>query len=189
MTFWRRPGPRAAILDNMDSLALAAPMLETAHGLHPAGTGAVCYRENDDDSFYTAERSARDLLGHYGANAETVQLHADKYGFKWLVARRAPTLHPSLVTDLRAASKVFADSKLGAQLLCAMTVFEREDLTPAALVYLYKRGTLYPFAPQAGETRNTRLELAIKDTLDGRVPIEPDLTVWFPVWDAPGLEC
>jgi hypothetical protein len=56
------------------------------------------------------------------------------------------------------------------------------------LVYLYKRGTLYPFAPQPKHTRNNNLELAIKKALDGRVPVEPDLKQWFPVWDVPGLQ-
>lgn len=188
MPSWRRPAPKAADLDNIDSLALSAPMLETAHRLLPAGTGSFCYRENDDRSFHAVESSARDLLVHYGKSPGTVQVHSDDYGFKWLVVRRAPTLHPSLVTDLRAASKLFADNKLGAQLLCAMTVFQQPDTTPVALIYLYKRGTIYPFAPQAGQTRNKRLELAIKDTLEGRVPVESDLARWFPIWNAPGLK-
>jgi hypothetical protein len=42
------------------------------------------------------------------------------------------------------------------------------------LVYPYKRGILYPLAPQAGHTRNNRLEIAIKDTLKDCVPIESD---------------
>ena len=56
-----------------------------------------------------------------------------------------------------------------------------------ALVYLYKRGTFYPFAPESGERRNSVLELQVRDLLQGEVPWEKDLSRWFAVWDAPGL--
>ena len=187
MAFWRRPALKTADLDNIDSLALSAAILETMHGLLPAGTGSLCYREIDDRTFHAVESSVRDMLGNYGETPGLVQVNRDNYGMSWLVVRRTPTLYPSLVTDLRAASKIFADNKLGAQLLCAMTVFQHADRTPVALIYLYRRGTLYPFAPQAEQTRNNRLELSIKDTLKGRVPVEADVARWYPIWDAPGL--
>jgi hypothetical protein len=183
MILRRRSAPRPADLNNMDSLALAAPLLETELGLISSGTGAICYRGNDDRAFPLAERSAGDLLTHYGANPKSAEIRHDDFGFTWLVAWR----NPSLVTDLRAASKVFADNDLGAQLLCAMTVLESRGDTQATLVYLFKRGTVYPFAPRAGQIRDNRLELAIKDVIEGRVPVEPDQARWFPVWGAPGM--
>ena len=56
-----------------------------------------------------------------------------------------------------------------------------------ALVYLFKRGTFYPFAPEAEERRDSVMELRIRDLVQGELPWEADLTRWFPVWDAPGL--
>ena len=188
MALWRRAATKAAIIDKLDSLALAAVVLETAGGLRPLGTGAICYRESGDLGFQPVERAARTLLGRQDAGPASIQTHGDDYGYKWLVARRAPDVYPSLVSDLHAASKAFADSGFGVQLLCAVTFFEREETTPVALVYLYRRGTFYPFAPMAEHMRDNRLELAIKNALDGRVPIEPDLKRWFPVWDVPGLQ-
>ncbi len=55
------------------------------------------------------------------------------------------------------------------------------------LVYLYKRGTFYPFAPAGGERRDNGLELQIRGVLGDDLKIEPDLSRWFPVWGAPGL--
>jgi hypothetical protein len=188
MALWRRAAAKAAIIDKLDSFALAAVVLETAGELRPLGTGAICYRECDDLGFQPVERAARTLLERPGAGPASTQTHGDDYGFKWLVTLQGPDAYPSLVSDLHAASKVFADSGFGGQLLCAMTFFEREETTPLALIYLYNRGTFYPFAPQAEHARNNSLELAIKNALDGRVPIEPDLKRWFPVWDAPGLQ-
>ena len=43
------------------------------------------------------------------------------------------------------------------------------------LVYLYKRGTFYPFAPLSGERRDNALELQIRGVLGADLKIEPDL--------------
>lgn len=57
------------------------------------------------------------------------------------------------------------------------------------LVYLYKRGTFYPFAPLPGEAdrRDNALELRVRAVLAEDLRIEPDLGRWFPLWGAPGL--
>lgn len=188
MAFWRRTTPVEADLDNLGALAKAAPILENSHRILPTGTASLCYRPSDNHGFRKAESSARDLLGHCGEHPGTVQVHSDDYGFRWLVVRREPVLYPTLVTDLRAAGRTFADNKFGAQLLTAVAVFEQADRLSMALVYLCKRGTLYPFAPLAEESRNNGLEVSVKDVLDEHVPVEPDLTRWFPLWDCPGLK-
>jgi hypothetical protein len=56
------------------------------------------------------------------------------------------------------------------------------------MVYLYKRGTFYPFAPVAADDRDNVLELQVRDALKGELPVESELTRWFAVWGAPGLE-
>jgi hypothetical protein len=55
------------------------------------------------------------------------------------------------------------------------------------IVYLYKRGTFYPFAPQTGERRDNALELEVRGNVGADLKIETDLSRWFPVWGAPGL--
>ena len=61
------------------------------------------------------------------------------------------------------------------------------DAKPFWLVYLYKRGTFYPFAPvdNQKERRDTELELRIRTMLGVDLPVETDLTRWFPMWDLP----
>jgi hypothetical protein len=65
--------------------------------------------------------------------------------------------------------------------------FRDERERRLALVYLYKRGTFYPFAPLSGQERDNALEIQIKNTLVDDLKIEQDLTRWFPVWGAPGM--
>ena len=57
----------------------------------------------------------------------------------------------------------------------------------SASIYLYKRGTFYPFAPLSGERRDNALELQVKGVIGSDLKFEPDLSRWFPVWGAPGL--
>lgn len=187
MILRRRPAPRPADLDNMNSLAQAAQVLDIRLGLIPSGTGSICYRSTGDRTFPRVQGSARDLLTHYGANPRAAEIHHDDHGFTWLVARRSQAQQASLVPDLRAASKVFADNDLGSQLLCAMTMLEGPGTAQTALVYLFKRGTIYPFAPLPGQARDNRLELAIKVAIEEYAPVESDQTRWFPVWGAPGM--
>jgi hypothetical protein len=62
-----------------------------------------------------------------------------------------------------------------------------EDGRRVALVYLYKRGTFYPFTPTGPQQRDTAFELQVRSAVGADLPVEPDLSRWFPVWGAPGL--
>ena len=55
----------------------------------------------------------------------------------------------------------------------------------AFLVYLFKRGTFYPFVPQGHERRDTEAELRLKSLVADDLTVEPDLDRWFPLWDLP----
>jgi hypothetical protein len=78
------------------------------------------------------------------------------------------------------------DSGFGPQLLCSLVGF-RNAKGRVAIVYLYKRGTFYPFAPLTGERRDNALELQVRGAIEGDLKIEPDVSRWFPVWGAPGV--
>ncbi len=55
----------------------------------------------------------------------------------------------------------------------------------AYLVYLFKRGTFYPFVPVGPEKRNTEEELRLRSLVSDDLKVEPDLDRWFPLWDLP----
>ena len=75
----------------------------------------------------------------------------------------------------------------GPGLLCSLIPFADPAGRRVGLVYLYKRGTFYPFAPTGPATRDNPLELQVRDTLSGELPIEPELSGWLALWGAPGL--
>jgi hypothetical protein len=53
------------------------------------------------------------------------------------------------------------------------------------LVYLFKRGTFYPFVPKGHEQRDIEQELKLKSLVADDLVIESDLDRWFPLWDLP----
>jgi hypothetical protein len=55
----------------------------------------------------------------------------------------------------------------------------------AYLVYLFKRGTFYPFVPTGHEQRNIEQELRLKSLVSDDLVVESDLDRWFPLWDLP----
>ena len=75
------------------------------------------------------------------------------------------------------ANTTLTEAGWGQQLLCSVFGFVPEpgaatDARPFSLVYLYKRGTFYPFAPVDNhkERRDTELELRIRSMLGSDLP-------------------
>jgi hypothetical protein len=190
-----RTKPVAPDLDQLFGLPSAAVTLEAGAGFTPTGEGAVCFATVEGAAFEQTHREVRALLD---ADAERrgvgVEPLRDEYGYSWLVSRRGPGELVSLVNDLHAVNSAMEAAGFGPQLLCSVAGFhEAGDGTAGTagrrlgLVYLFKRGTFYPFAPLGGERRDTALELRVKSLLAGELRMEDDLGRWFPVWGAPGL--
>ncbi|SCK21909.1 hypothetical protein H181DRAFT_01599 [Streptomyces sp. WMMB 714] len=121
-----------------------------------------------------------------------VEFSQDEYGYTWLLTRHGPQGTIPLVNDLHAVNTLLAEGGFGPQLLCSLVGFRGAgdgDPRALALVYLYKRGTFYPFAPRSGqpEKRDSALELQVRGLLTDDLRMEPDLARWFPLWGVPGL--
>ncbi|MBB5082539.1 PspA-associated protein PspAB [Nonomuraea endophytica] len=168
-------------LDALFALPSAAVTLQAATGLAPTGLGSVSFRAAEGGAFATLESDVRALLG------ERVERSTDAYGYTWLLVRRAPSDLSDLVTELHAVNSSLEGAGFGPSLLCSLVSFADPAGRRMAVVYLYKRGTFYPFAPLPGERRDNALELQARGALAGELPIEEDLARWFPVWGAPGL--
>ncbi|WP_251093080.1 hypothetical protein [Streptomyces sp. Caat 7-52] len=185
-----RTKPVAPDLDRLFALPSAAVTLEAAAGFTPTGSGAVCFATVEGAAFEQMHREVQALLdADTDRTGPPVELRRDGYGYSWLVSRRSPDQLPQLVNDLHAVNSSLEVNGFGPQLLCSLAAFADGSGRRLALVYLYKRGTFYPFAPLSGaaERRDTALELQLKAVLGDDLRIEQDLGRWFPVWGAPGL--
>lgn len=185
-----RTKPVAPDLDQLFALPSAAVTLQAAAGFTPTGRGAVCFATVEGAAFEQTHREVQALLDADTDRAgPPVELTQDAYGYSWLLSHRSPDELPQLVNDLHAVNSSMEVNGFGPQLLCSLAGFRDDRGRRLALVYLYKRGTFYPFAPLPGpaERRDNALELQIRAALANDLRIEQDLGRWFPLWGAPGL--
>jgi hypothetical protein len=184
-----RSKPVKPDLDQLFGLPSAAITLEAATGFKPTGAGSVCFSAVEGGAFAEVQQDVRALLDlDAGPGDPPVELTRDAYGYTWLLVRHPPEDTAGLVGDLHAVNSALEGQGFGPQLLCSLAVFRDTEGRSLALVYLYKRGAFYPFAPRPGEKRDNALELQIKALLGNDLRLEQDLTRWFPVWGAPGLD-
>jgi hypothetical protein len=179
-----RTRPAPPDLDRLFALPAAAVTLQTATPWRPTGAGSVCVKPASGGAFAGVTQEIDRLLALDGGRYER---STDSFGYTWLIRRTADRDLASLVTDLHAANATLRDAGFGPALLCTVIAFT-DGTRPLGLIYLYKRGTWYPFIPSGDQRRDNPAELEVQAVLAGELPIEPDLSRWFPLWGAPGLD-
>ena len=175
-------------LDALFSLPSAAITLQTSMGFAPTGIGSVCYRAAEGAAFAQTQNDVVELLDN--DDDPDVEQSTDDFGFTWLVARQSPDDLAALVTDLHTVNTSLEAQGFGPSLLCSLVGFTDAARRRLGLVYLYKQGTFYPFAPQPDhgpQRRDNLLEIQVRDMLANDLPIEKQLNRWMPLWGAPGL--
>lgn len=175
--------PRRANLDNLFALSTSALTIQTGLGFTPSGRAGLCFKAIDAGMFAELVSDLDQLLAISRRDTGTeVSRHADSYGFSWIVLSD-PDLD-DLVTTTHVVSQTMEERGFSEQLLCAVFGFTHPGGV-VDLVYGYKRGTFYPFAPLGEKRRDNALELRIKASLEREMPIEPELERWYAVWDPP----
>jgi hypothetical protein len=185
-TILGRTKPKAANLDALFAVPGAAIMLEAALGLTSAGAAAVCFKPASGYDFASACNDIDELLALAGKDSgSTVSQSEDSYGYHWIVVHDDDM--SDLVTTVHMVNSSLAERGYENQLLASVFAFRGDSGAVTYLVYLFKRGTFYPFvpAPGGGEKRDNQRELQLQGALTGEVPLEADLTRWFPIWGAP----
>lgn len=197
-----RSKPVPANLDKLFGLPGAAITLQASETLAATGQAAVCFKPAVGPAFADAEKelvallqlddepdpSARPSGEALPAipKADRVRLEpTDQYGYRWVVIASGD--FDSLVTKVHFVNSTLRDHGYGPQLLCSVFGFAPAGQAGATtyLVYLYKRGTFYPFVPLPGERRDNESELTLRELLHDDLSIEPDLDRWFPLWGLP----
>ncbi len=188
-----RKKPPRADLDQLFGLPSAAITLQAALDYQPAGIGSVAFRAPQGKAFAEVQQEVQDLLDADGG--PKVESQVDDFGYTWLVVRGEPADIAGLVTDLHAINATLQDHGFGSTLLCSLVVFRGPAGEKLGMVYLFKQGTFYPFVPKPGANgsgnsgaRENLVEIQIRDLLTGELNLEPNLSRWFAVWGAPGLD-
>ena len=173
-------------LDSLFQVPAAAITLQTAAGLVPTGSGSVCFRAAEGAAFRDTRDEVVALLDA-DPQAPAVRLDVDEFGFTWLTVEQAPDDVAGICTDLHAVNTALEAQGFGPGLLCSLVPFVDAEGHRVGLVYLYRRGTFYPFAQRPGRTRDVLLERRVRDAVGGELPWESDPQRWLAIWGAPGL--
>ncbi|MDN4160689.1 PspA-associated protein PspAB [Nocardioides abyssi] len=183
-----RSKPKQANLDALFMVPSAAITLQTTLGLTPTGDGSVCYRAAAGAGFSQTQTDVLELLRD-AADAPDVEVSGDSFGFTWLQVHRAADDTSGLCTDLHAVNTGLEAEGFGPALLCSLVPFADPSGRRVGLVYLYKQGTFYPFAPApgGGQHRDNLLEIQVRDVLAAELPVEQEMSRWLAIWGAPGL--
>jgi hypothetical protein len=170
--------------ERLFALTTAAVTLDVDFGLKTDGVGGLCYKPVSAGEFARVESDIEQLLDSIAAESGSkLQRRDDSFGYSWVIVRD-PELEDQ-VTSVHAVAQGLEEQGFGEQLLAAVFKF-RGGKHPVYWVYGYKRGTFWPFVPTGkDQERDNAEELELKAKLDGELPIEPDLSRWFGLFDAP----
>jgi hypothetical protein len=187
-TILGRTKPAKPDLDALFALPSAAVTLQAAGGLRPTGSGSVCVKAAEGGAFEGLRTEVEQLLAVDTPDGQRkYDETTDDYGFTWLTRRTSPDDVSGLVTDLHAVNSTLDGAGFGPALLCTLVGFKDDNNPTVGMVYLYKRGTWYPFVPVGPNRRDNARELQVRAMIGDDLKIESDLARWFPVWGAPGL--
>ena len=175
---------KGAKLDKLFALSTAQVTLDAELGLKPAGVAAVVFKPLSAGEFARVEQEIDELLGVAAQSAGSeVRRRSDSFGYEWLVVRDRD--FEDLVTTTHLVSSELEARGFGAQLLAAVFAFDARERR-IHLIYGFKRGTFWPFVPTGeDQERDNAEELRLRNELQDELPIEPDLTRWLGLFDAP----
>jgi hypothetical protein len=177
--------PKRANLDSLFALTTAEPTIRTSLDMVPLERAGVCFKPVTMGAFDELLSDLGQILSLPDADGPAIDRTVDDaYGYRWIVLRGADL--PELVTRAHLVNQTIEERGFSEQLLCSVFGMRPEPGGRVAyLVYLYKRGTFYPFVPSGEHERDSVAELRLKATLGGELPIEPELERWYPLWDVP----
>jgi hypothetical protein len=199
-TLLGRTRPVQPNLDSLFSLPSAAITLQSAAGLTVSGRAGVCYKPPTGQGFADMQAEVVTLLDMEGGGE--LRTDRDAFGYQWVLLSN-PDLE-TLVSQVHLVNSSLTDAGWGPQLLCSVFGLApvpddgpssgagfpvpgpgRVLASTAFLVYLYKRGSFYPFVPDGPQHRDTAGELKLRSVVAGDLVVEPELDRWFPLWESP----
>jgi hypothetical protein len=170
--------------DRLFAMSTAQVTLETGLGLKHRNVAGIVFQRVATADFKEIVTEAEELLRGVGAETgTTVETSDDEYGYRWIVLRDDD--FEDLVVAINTIASALETGGYGDRVLAAVFAFEEEG-RPIYFIYNFKRGYFYPFVPAPGEQkRNNERELQLKAQIGNELPIEPEMSRWFPLWDIP----
>ena len=196
--------------DRLFAISTAYVMFETQLQVSSRGAAGIVFHPLQTADFLSIVRDTEQVVKATASDAATtVESSNDPYGYRWLILRGND--FDQLVVGINAVSGSLEAGGYGDRLLCAVFSFQDERRQPIYWIYNYKRGSFYPFVPEAGavaqggsgpadehrtsiageapgtsnQRRDNERELVLKAQVGSELPVEPELERWFPLWGIP----
>ncbi len=165
-------------IEALFALSTAYISLE-ALGFEPGGVSGICFKPVESSRFSELENYLRELLRLSASETGTTcQFRTDEYNYNWVILSDED--FEDLVTTTHLISETIIEHDFEERLLCSIFAFGG-----VYLIYSYKEGTFYPFAPLADRKRDGNLEFRLRSAMEGELPIEKELEKWHPLWGIP----
>jgi hypothetical protein len=170
--------------DRLFAMTTAYVTMETGLEITSRGSAAIVFQSLATADFTQIVRDMEEVVWATASDSATqVETVEDSYGFSWLVLRG--NSFDDLVVGINAVSTALEGGGYGERLLCAVFGFQDSRSRPLYLIYNYKRGAFYPFVPAGDKQRDNERELVLKAQLGAELPVEQELSRWFPLWGTP----
>jgi hypothetical protein len=171
--------------DRLFAVSTAYVKLETELEIISRGSAAIVFQPLATADFQSIVRDTEELVRATAKDSgTTVDSSDDSFGYRWLILRGKD--FDDLVVGINAVSGSLETGGYGERVLCAVFAFEDSQKRPLYWIYNYQRGTVYPFVPAGGEQqRDNERELVLKAQIGAELPVEQELTRWFPLWGIP----
>jgi PspA associated protein B len=162
--------------------------LQTECSLKTAGDSALIFKPLSAGEFTSTENDAEELLRSVAhGSGSTIDRKTDSFGFEWVIVRDDQL--DDQVAGVHALASELQDHGFGGQLLAAAFRFDGSAFDsghPVYWIYGFKTGTWWPFIPTGEkQERDNARELELKAKLEQELPVEPDLSKWLALFDAP----
>jgi PspAB-like protein len=171
--------------DRLFAMSTAYVTMQTGLGMNSRGGAAIVFQPLATADFESIVRDMEEVVRATASDSgTTVSSQDDSYRFRWLILRGGE--FDDLVVGVNAVSGALEAGGYGDRVLCAVFAFDDSHQRRVYWIYNYKRGSFYPFAPAGGpEQRDSERELVLKAQLGKELPVEPELSRWFPLWGIP----
>jgi len=175
---------KKAVEEKLFAISTAQVTLDTELGLRPSGAAAVVFKPLSAEEFVRAENELQELLDVTAKESHSkIERRGDAFGFEWLIVRDKD--FEELVATVHLVASELVARGFGERLLAAAFRFDGGE-HPVYWIYGFKRGAFWPFIPTGeGKERDNAEELELKAKLEKELPVEPDLTRWLALFDAP----
>nr|QNO44019.1 hypothetical protein FIDFODCG_00005 [Methanosarcinales archaeon ANME-2c ERB4]QNO44162.1 hypothetical protein PBPCALNJ_00005 [Methanosarcinales archaeon ANME-2c ERB4]QNO44797.1 hypothetical protein HJJCBNBL_00009 [Methanosarcinales archaeon ANME-2c ERB4] len=150
-----------------------------ALGFKPGSVSGICFKPIESSRFSELESYLRELLRlSTSETGATCQFRTDECNYNWVILSDED--FENLITTTHLISETIIEHDFEERLLCSIFVFG-----DVYLIYSYKEGTFYPFAPLDDRKRDSNLEFRLRSAMEGELPIEEEMEKWYPIWEIP----